>query len=117
MAGIDARLAAAADALLQLQVGDHREVDVLDRCAGDAFGERAEQAGGGDPAAVGAARVGYLNGDYVLNPTKTQLETSQMDLVVAGTQRAVLMVESEAQQLPEAVMLGAVEPWVLALAL
>ena len=57
---------------------------------------------------IGAARVGYLNGEYVLNPSKTQLETSEMDLIVAGTQKAVLMVESEAQQLPEAVMLGAV---------
>jgi polyribonucleotide nucleotidyltransferase len=43
---------------------------------------------------IGAARVGYINGEYVLNPTKSELQTSQMDLVVAGTQRAVLMVES-----------------------
>jgi polyribonucleotide nucleotidyltransferase len=57
---------------------------------------------------LGAARVGYLNGQYVLNPTKTQLATSKMDLVVSGTEQAVLMVESEAQQLPEDVMLGAV---------
>ena len=57
---------------------------------------------------IGAARVGYVNGQYLLNPTKTELETSQLDLVVAGTQKAVLMVESEAQQLPESVMLGAV---------
>ena len=57
---------------------------------------------------IGAARVGYLDGDYVLNPTKTQLEKSQLDLVVAGTAQAVLMVESEAQILPEDVMLGAV---------
>ena len=57
---------------------------------------------------IGAARVGYANGQYLLNPTKTELETSQLDLVVAGTQKAVLMVESEAQQLPESVMLGAV---------
>ncbi len=57
---------------------------------------------------IGAARVGYLNGQYVLNPTKTQLAESQMDLVVAGTQAAVLMVESEAQQLSEEVMLGGV---------
>ena len=57
---------------------------------------------------IGAARVGYVNGQYVLNPTKAQLTESQMDLVVAGTQKAVLMVESEAQELPEAVMLGAV---------
>ena len=57
---------------------------------------------------IGAARVGYANGQYLLNPTKTELESSQLDLVVAGTQKAVLMVESEAQQLPESVMLGAV---------
>ncbi len=57
---------------------------------------------------IGAARVGYLNGQYVLNPTKDELETSQLDLVVAGTAKAVLMVESEAQELPEDVMLGAV---------
>ncbi|NCU85985.1 MAG: polyribonucleotide nucleotidyltransferase, partial [Betaproteobacteria bacterium] len=57
---------------------------------------------------IGAARVGYLDGEYVLNPTKTQLETSEMNLVVAGTVEGVLMVESEAQQLPEDVMLGAV---------
>ena len=57
---------------------------------------------------IGAARVGYANGEYILNPTKTELTTSQLDLVVAGTESAVLMVESEAQQLPEAVMLGAV---------
>lgn len=57
---------------------------------------------------VGAARVGYIDGQYVLNPTFAQLENSRMDLVVAGTEAAVLMVESEAQQLPEEVMLGAV---------
>jgi polyribonucleotide nucleotidyltransferase len=57
---------------------------------------------------IGAARVGYLNGQYVLNPTATDLDTSQLDLVVAGTQAAVLMVESEAHELPEDVMLGAV---------
>ncbi|WP_263771900.1 polyribonucleotide nucleotidyltransferase [Propionivibrio soli] len=57
---------------------------------------------------IGAARVGYLGGQYVLNPTLTQLKTSQLDLVVAGTQSAVLMVESEADILPEDVMLGAV---------
>ena len=57
---------------------------------------------------IGAARVGYLNGEYVLNPTKTQLAKSQLDLVVAGTAQAVLMVESDAQILPEDVMLGAV---------
>jgi polyribonucleotide nucleotidyltransferase len=56
---------------------------------------------------IGAARVGYVNGEYVLNPGKTQLLESKMDLVVAGTESAVLMVESEAQQLSE-VMLGGV---------
>jgi polyribonucleotide nucleotidyltransferase len=57
---------------------------------------------------IGACRVGYADGDYILNPTKTELETSQLDLVVAGTEKAVLMVESEARELPEEVMLGAV---------
>ena len=57
---------------------------------------------------IGAARVGYVNGEYVLNPGKTQLLNSKMDLVVAGTEAAVLMVESEAQQLSEEVMLGGV---------
>ncbi len=57
---------------------------------------------------IGAARVGYINGEYVLNPGKTQLLDSQMDLVVAGTQAAVLMVESEALQLSEEIMLGGV---------
>ncbi len=57
---------------------------------------------------IGAARVAYINGEYVLNPGKTQLLSSQMDLVVAGTQAAVLMVESEAQQLSEEVMLGGI---------
>ncbi len=57
---------------------------------------------------VGAARVGYINGEYVLNPTTDELLESQMDLVVAGTQQAVLMVESEAKELSEEVMLGAV---------
>ncbi len=57
---------------------------------------------------IGAARVGYANGQYLLNPTATELATSQMDLVVAGTDRAVQMVESEAQQLSEEIMLGAV---------
>jgi len=57
---------------------------------------------------VGAARVGYINGEYVLNPGKTQLVDSKLDLVVAGTEAAVLMVESEADQLSEEVMLGAV---------
>jgi len=57
---------------------------------------------------IGAARVGYANGEYLLNPTKTELADSELDLVVAGTDRAVLMVESEAKELSEAVMLGAV---------
>lgn len=57
---------------------------------------------------IGAARVGYVNGEYVLNPGKTELANSKMDLVVAGTESAVLMVESEADQLSEEVMLGAV---------
>ena len=57
---------------------------------------------------VGAARVGYVNGQYVLNPGKTQLLESKMDLIVAGTETAVLMVESEAQQLSEEIMLGGI---------
>ncbi|MFN7445464.1 MAG: polyribonucleotide nucleotidyltransferase [Curvibacter sp.] len=57
---------------------------------------------------IGAARVGYINGEYVLNPGQTKRKDSQMDLVVAGTEAAVLMVESEAQQLSEEIMLGAV---------
>ncbi len=57
---------------------------------------------------IGAARVGYIDGNYVLCPTKTQLENTQLDLVVAGTETAVLMVESEAKQLSEEIMLGAV---------
>jgi polyribonucleotide nucleotidyltransferase len=57
---------------------------------------------------IGAARVGYLDGQYVLNPTATQLKSSHLNLVVAGTEHAVLMVESEAQELSEDAMLGAV---------
>ncbi|MBH1957972.1 MAG: polyribonucleotide nucleotidyltransferase [Burkholderiales bacterium] len=57
---------------------------------------------------IGAARVAYINGEYVLNPGKTQLQNSTMDLVVAGTEAAVLMVESEAKQLSEEIMLGAI---------
>ena len=57
---------------------------------------------------IGAARVGYINGEYVLNPGKTQLLDSKMDLIVAGTEAAVLMVESEAQQLSEEIMLGGI---------
>jgi len=57
---------------------------------------------------IGAARVGFINGEYVLNPTLDQMAESDLDLVVAGTDDAVLMVESEANELPEDVMLGAV---------
>ena len=57
---------------------------------------------------IGAARVGYVNGEYVLNPGQTARKESLMDLVVAGTETAVLMVESEAQQLSEDIMLGGV---------
>ena len=57
---------------------------------------------------IGAARVGYVNGEYVLNPSKTDLLNSQMDLIVAGTEAAVLMVESEAKQLSEDIMLGGI---------
>ncbi len=57
---------------------------------------------------VGAARVGYIDGQYVLNPTASQLANSRMDLVVAGTEAAVLMVESEAQQLSEEIMLAGI---------
>ncbi len=57
---------------------------------------------------IGAARVGYLDGEYVLNPTATELKSSHLNLVVAGTKQAVLMVESEAMELSEEVMLGAV---------
>ena len=57
---------------------------------------------------IGAARVGYLDGEYILNPTATQLTESDLNLVVAGTRKAVLMVESEANCLSESVMLGSV---------
>jgi len=57
---------------------------------------------------LGAARVGYINDEYVLNPTKTQLEETELDLVVAATETAVMMVESEAKELSEEIMLGAV---------
>jgi polyribonucleotide nucleotidyltransferase len=57
---------------------------------------------------IGAARVGYINGAYVLNPTLSEIDDTRLDLVVAGTGDAVLMVESEASELPEDVMLGAV---------
>lgn len=57
---------------------------------------------------LGVARVGYANGEYILNPTMTEMETSELDLMVAGTEHAVLMVESEAKELSEEVMLGSV---------
>jgi len=57
---------------------------------------------------IGAARVGYIDGEYVLNPTADQLAESQLDLIVAGTAEGVLMVESEAHELSEEIMLGAV---------
>jgi polyribonucleotide nucleotidyltransferase len=57
---------------------------------------------------IGAARVGYRNGEYLLNPTASELAESDLDLVVAGTENAVIMVESEARELSEEVMLGAV---------
>ena len=74
------------------------------------LGTAAALAVSGIPFAgpIGACRVGYLNGDYVLNPTNSQLADSELDLVVAGTSNAVLMVESEAKCLSEDVMLGSV---------
>ena len=57
---------------------------------------------------IGAARIGFVNNEYVLNPTTTELKDTQLNLVVAGTQQAVLMVESEAMELSEDIMLGAV---------
>jgi polyribonucleotide nucleotidyltransferase len=57
---------------------------------------------------IAAARVGYLNGEYLLNPTDEQVAEGELDLVVAGTHDAVMMVESEAKELSEEVMLGAV---------
>ena len=73
-------------------------------------GASAALACSGIPVAgpIGAARVGYVDGEYVLNPTRTALQDSALDLVVAGTSQAVLMVESEADRLSEEVMLGAV---------
>jgi len=58
---------------------------------------------------IGAARVGYIDGEYVLNPSFSQVEQSRLDLVLAGTRNAVLMVESEADMLSEEIMLGAVQ--------
>lgn len=74
------------------------------------IGAAAAVALSGMPASshLAAARVGYIDGNYVLNPTLSQLALSQLDMVVAGTENAVLMVESEAKELPESVMLGAV---------
>ncbi|MGH8723655.1 MAG: polyribonucleotide nucleotidyltransferase, partial [Burkholderiales bacterium] len=57
---------------------------------------------------IGACRVGHVGGEYVINPTMTQLKESRLNLVVAGTEQGVLMVESEALELPEDAMLGAV---------
>jgi polyribonucleotide nucleotidyltransferase len=74
------------------------------------IGASAALAVSGIPFAgpIGAARVGFINNEYVLNPLASELPDSAMDLVVAGTAQAVLMVESEAQELPEEIMLGAV---------
>ena len=74
------------------------------------IGASAALAISGAPFAgpLGAARVGYRDGEYLLNPSKESLQTSDLDLVVAGTKDAVLMVESEAKMLSEDVMLGAV---------
>ena len=58
---------------------------------------------------IGAARVGYVDGQYILNPTLDELKDSLMDLVLAGTTDAVMMVESEIQELPEDVVLGGIE--------
>src|SRR6187431_1141412 len=57
---------------------------------------------------IGAARVGFSNNEFILNPTLEEMKESQLDLVIAGTQDAVMMVESEAKELPEEIMLGAV---------
>jgi len=74
------------------------------------IGASAALACSGMPFAgpIGAAKVGYIDGEYVLNPTVSQMEESKLDLVVAGTDTAVLMVESEADQLSEETMLDAV---------
>ena len=74
------------------------------------IGASAALACSGMPFAgpIGAARVGYIDGQYVLNPTLSQMDETALDLVVAGTESAVLMVESEADQLSESVMLDAV---------
>jgi polyribonucleotide nucleotidyltransferase len=74
------------------------------------IGASAALAISGAPFAgpIGAARVGYIDGKYVINPTAAQLKVSKLDLVVAGTKQGVMMVESEADRLSEEVMLGAV---------
>ena len=74
------------------------------------LGASAALAVSGIPFAgpIGAARVAFINNEYVLNPTASELTRTALDLVVAGTSQAVLMVESEAQELPEDIMLGAV---------
>ena len=74
------------------------------------IGASAAMALAGTPfqGPIGAAKVGYKNGQYLLNPTATELADSELELVVAGTSNAVLMVESEAKMLSEEVMLGAV---------
>ena len=74
------------------------------------IGTSAALASSGIPfnGPIGAARVGYINDQYILNPSVVELQESKLDLVVAGTAAAVLMVESEAAILPEEVMLGAV---------
>ena len=74
------------------------------------LGTSAALAASGIPFAgpIGAAQVGWKDGEYILNPTVTELEESDLDLIVAGTDQAVLMVESEAKELSEEIMLGAV---------
>lgn len=74
------------------------------------IGASAALSLGGTPfqGPIGAAKVGYKNGQYILNPTVSELADSELELVVAGTSNAVLMVESEAKELSEDVMLGAV---------
>ncbi len=74
------------------------------------LGTSAALAASGIPFAgpIGAAQVGYKDGEYILNPSVAQLEESDLDLMVAGTEHAVLMVESEAKELSEEIMLGAV---------
>ncbi|GAA0407167.1 polyribonucleotide nucleotidyltransferase [Cocleimonas flava] len=74
------------------------------------LGTSAALAASGIPFAgpIGAAQIGYKDGEYILNPSVAQLEESDLDLMVAGTEHAVLMVESEAKELSEEVMLGAV---------